>query len=74
MYEQYVKRIESIEKSVVELRLKADVAEAVEKKKLNEQIKEAEDSVRAMHIAHKSMNRFISSFEVGLSADTREPE
>ena len=74
VYEQYVKGIESIEKSVVELRLKADVAEAAEKKKLNEQIKEAEDSVRAMRIARKSMNRFISSFEVGLSADTGEPE
>lgn len=73
VYEQYVKKIESIEKSVVELRLKADVAEAAEKKKLNEQIKEAEDSVRAMRIARKSMNRFISSFEVGLSADTGEP-
>ena len=42
--------------------------------KLNEQIKEAEDSVRAMRIARKSMNRFISSFEVGLSADAGEPK
>ena len=74
VYEQYVKGIESIEKSVVELRLKADVAEAAEKKKLNEQIKEEEESVRAMRIARKSMNRFISSFEVGMSADAGEPE
>lgn len=66
VYEQYVQNIMNIEKGLVELRMKADVAKGNEKKLLKAQIKEAEDSVDAMKIARKSMLKFQSSFEVGL--------
>jgi hypothetical protein len=66
IYEQYVKNIETIEKSLVELRLQADVADKKEKKKLLDQIKKAEESVEVMKIARKDLNKFISSFEIGL--------
>ena len=69
VYEQYVQNITNIEKGLVELRLKADVADKEEKKRLNEQIKNAEESVRTMKIAMKSMNKFISSFDLGESIE-----
>lgn len=65
--EKYVQNIAEIEKGLVELRLKADVADKEEKKKLKAQIKSAEDSVEAMKIARKSMAKFISSYEIGLN-------
>ena len=65
VYEQYVQNIAKIEKDLVELRLKADTADAKEKKRLKAEIKNAEDSVSAMKIAMKSMNKFISSYKVG---------
>ena len=64
--EKYVQNIAEIEKGLVELRLKADVADKTEKKKLKAQIKSAEDSVEAMKIARKSMSKFVSSYEIGL--------
>lgn len=67
IYEQYVRNIAKIEKGLVELRLKADVASGKEKKMLKAEIKEAEDSVEAMKIARKSMAKFTSSFEAGLA-------
>lgn len=67
IYEQYVRNIAEIEKGLVELRLKADVASGKEKKMLKAEIKEAEDSVEAMKIARKSMAKFTSSFEAGLA-------
>ena len=65
--EKYVQNIAEIEKGLVELRLKADVADEAEKKKLKTQIKNAEASVEAMKIARKSMAKFISSYEVGVN-------
>ena len=65
--EKYVQNIAEIEKGLVELRLRADVADKAEKKKLKAQIKSAEDSVEAMRIARKSMAKFVSSYEIGLS-------
>ena len=56
-----------IEKGIVELKLKKDVANGNEKKALAEQIKRAEESVEAMKLARKSMLKFNSSFEVGLA-------
>lgn len=67
IYEQYVRNIAEIEKGLVELRLKVDVASGKEKKMLKAEIKEAEDSVEAMKIARKSMVKFASSFEAGLA-------
>lgn len=67
VYEQYVRNIADIEKGLVELELKANVAEKAEKKQLEAQIKNAKESVHAMKIAMKSMNKYNSSFELGLA-------
>ncbi|MDO4633911.1 MAG: hypothetical protein Q4B01_08660 [Eubacteriales bacterium] len=65
--EKYVQNITEIEKGLIELRLKADIAGKEEKKKLKDQIKNAEESVEAMKMARKSLAKFVSSYEVGLS-------
>lgn len=67
VYEQYVQNIADIEKGLVELKLKADVADKDEKKQLKKQIKNTEEAVQAMKIAMKSMNKFNSSFALGKS-------
>lgn len=69
VYEQYVQSIMDIEKGLVELKLRADVANDKEKKELKRQIKNAEESVEAMKIARKSLLKFKSSFEAGLISD-----
>ena len=69
VYEQYVKNIADIEKGLVELRLKADVADKEEKQRLKKQIKNTEESVQAMKIAMKSMNKYNSSFALGESLE-----
>lgn len=66
VYEKYVQNITEIEKGLIELRLKVDVADSKEKKALKAEIKSVEDSVKAMKIAMKSMNKFISSYAVGM--------
>lgn len=66
VYEKYVQNITEIEKGLVELRLKANVADSKEKKELKAKIKSAEESVHAMKIAMKTMNKFISAYEVGM--------
>lgn len=65
--EKYVQNIAAIEKGLVEWRLKADVADKEEKKKLKAQIKRAEGSVEAMKIARKSMSKFISAYTIGFN-------
>ncbi len=65
IYDRYVSQITQIEKGLVELRLKADVASKEEKKALKLQIEKLEESVKAMKIAMKSMNRVIGSYKVG---------
>ncbi|WP_024861708.1 hypothetical protein [Ruminococcus flavefaciens] len=71
VYEQYVRNIADIEKDLVELRLKADVADKDEKKRMKEEIKNTEEAVHAMKIAMKSMNKFNSSFEIGMSEEKK---
>lgn len=66
VYEQYLQNITEIEKGLVELRLKMDVAKGKEKKEIVETIKKAEESVKAMKVARKNMLRFNSSFAEGL--------
>ncbi|WP_419022867.1 hypothetical protein [Emergencia sp.] len=66
IYEQYVQKITEIEKGLVDLKLKADVASKEEKKKIKLEIKNAEESAEAMKIARKSMLKYKSSFEVGI--------
>lgn len=65
IYEQYVNKIADIEKSLVELKLKAETASKDEQKKMKEDIKNTEESVRAMKIAMKNLNKFKSSFDIG---------
>lgn len=66
VYEQYLQNITEIEKGLVELRLKKDVAKGKEKKAIAETIKKAEESVEAMKVARKSMLKYSSSFAEGL--------
>lgn len=72
IYEQYLEKIIEIEKGLVELKLKEDVASKDEKKKLKLEIKNAEKSVEAMKIARKSMLKYKSAFEVGVTADDEQ--
>lgn len=65
VYEQFVRNIADMEKGLVELKLKENTADKEEKKRLQQKIKNTEESVKAMKIAMKSMNRYISAFEVG---------
>lgn len=67
VFEQYVKNIASIEKELVDLKLQESIANKDDKKQLQLQIKNAEESLKVMKIAMKSMNKFKSSFEVGKS-------
>lgn len=67
IYEKYTTHIMDIEKGVVELKLRAEVASDGTKKELKEQIKKAEESIEAMKIARKSLARFMSSFQEGLA-------
>lgn len=66
VYEQYVANIAKIEHDLVEMRLKESSASAEEKKQLKAEIKSAEESVKAMKIAMKSLNKFISSYRIGM--------
>ncbi len=66
IYEKYVQNITEIEKGLVELRLKEDVASEKEKKELKDKIKKTQESVEAMKIARKSLLKFKTSFEEGL--------
>ncbi|MEG0662805.1 MAG: hypothetical protein RR472_05960 [Anaerovoracaceae bacterium] len=68
VYEQYLQNIVEIEKGLVELRLKKDVASGKEKKDIADKIKKAEESVEAMKVARKSMLKYNSSFAEGLKA------
>lgn len=63
VYQQYVQHIADIEKSLVELRLKADTNDKEDKKQLKKQIKNTEEAVQVMKIAMKSMGKFNNSFE-----------
>jgi hypothetical protein len=67
VYEQYTQKIRDIEAALTELRLKAeDETNAKEKKELKRQIKNGEESVKAMRLARNSMRKFQGAFEVGL--------
>lgn len=72
VYEQYLQSITKIEKDLVELKLKADVASGEEKKKLRKEIKNEQESVAAMKIARKNLLKFKTSFEEGINQDIDE--
>lgn len=69
VYEQYVKNIANIEKDLIDLKLKENIATKEEKKTLKLQIKNTEESVHAMSIAMKSMNKYNSAFAVGIGVE-----
>lgn len=71
VYEQYVEKIRNVEHGLVELKLKKDVATNEEKKKLKREIKNAEESIKAMKIARQSMLKYNSSFEIGMNMQNR---
>lgn len=71
IYEQYVQKIRVIEKDLVDLKLKAETASGDEKKRLQKEIKNNEESIKAMKIAMKSMNRFISSYKMGMQSQDK---
>ena len=66
IFEQYIRSIAEVGKDLVELDLKAEIASNEEKKKLKTKIKNTEESVNAMKIAMRSMNKYISSYKVGV--------
>ncbi|WP_418968507.1 hypothetical protein [Alloscardovia omnicolens] len=74
VYEQYLQNITDIEKGLVELRLKKDVAQGDEKKSLSDAINNAEESVKAMKVVRKVMLKYNSSFAEGLQAQGEETE
>lgn len=69
IYGQYLQNIMDIEKGLVELRLQADMANDEDTKRFKNEIKNAEKSVEVMKIARVNLNKFISSFEVGLAQE-----
>lgn len=72
VYEQFVQKIKEIENGLVDLRLKLDVANKEEKRKLKLEIKNAEESVQAMKVARKSMIKYNSAFETGMNISKKE--
>ena len=69
IYEQYGNNIIKIQKDLVDLKMKADVAGKEEKKKLQLEIKNIEESVEVMRKAWNSMRKFNSAFEMGMKAE-----
>ncbi|OJF92816.1 hypothetical protein [Alkalibacterium sp. 20] len=69
VFEQYVQKIMAIQKGIIELEHKADDSNRKDKKKLLIEIKNAEESAKAMMIVKNNMKKFISSFEVGLDQE-----
>lgn len=66
VYEKYVENIAELEKKVVELKLRENVAAKEEKKNLKVEIKNMEESAYVMKVAMRSMNKFKSSFQEGI--------
>ena len=67
IYEQYVQNISDIEKGLVELRLKADVASEKEKEQLIARIENTEEAVEVMKKVRHSMNKLNGSFAAGIN-------
>lgn len=70
MYAQLKENIVEIEKGIIELNLQADDASASKKKNLEIQIKNAEDSAKALKIARLNLKKFASAFEIGKNANS----
>lgn len=61
--ETFVQNIADLEKGIVDLKLKADVASGKEKKAINKEIKNIEESTKAMKLTRKLLLGIISSYE-----------
>jgi len=67
VYEQYTQKIKDIQAALIEIRLlEEDEADPKRNKEIKRQIKNAEESIKAMIIARNSMKKFKSSFELGM--------
>lgn len=66
VYEAYVQNIIELEKGLVDLKYAKPESEK-EKKEIENKIKRSKESVKVMGIAMGSMEKFISSFEEGLT-------
>ncbi len=67
--DMYTDRIAEIEKGLIDLKLKTDIANGNEKKLLQSEIKRAKEVVPIMKKTRSTMLRFKSSFEEGMNAD-----
>lgn len=71
---KYLKNISQIEKELVDLKLKSELTSDKtdeEVKQIKESIKNKEDTVKVMKIAIKDLDKFVSSFQLGLSAENK---
>ncbi len=69
VYEMYTENIKEIEKGIVDLKHNLDDSKGEERKETKAKIKKAEESVKAMKVAKKSLSKFISSFETGMKSE-----
>ena len=66
VYERYAQNVDKLEKNLSKLEIQKKAAKGEEQKRLKDEIKTTEASIKAMKIAQKSMAKFISSFETGI--------
>lgn len=66
IYDQFTKSIIELEISLVDLKNKKLKLKDKDKKEIEKNIENADESVKIMKIAQKNLIKFISSFEVGL--------
>lgn len=69
VYEQLTRQVTLTENDLVELEVRAENLEGEERKRKQEEIKRARQSLDVMKIARKSLRRFISSFETGVESE-----
>ncbi|WP_029318891.1 hypothetical protein [Butyrivibrio sp. AE3004] len=72
VYEQYVTNAKNLENDLERDKALEKVADKDEKKQLKQRIKDEEESLHAMKIAIKSMNKFKSAFEVGMEVEDKD--
>ena len=69
VYEQLTRQVTLTENDLVELEVRVENLEGEERKRKQEEIKRARQSLDVMKIARKSLRRFISSFETGVESE-----
>ena len=66
---EYSNKLIELEKSLDELKVKEKICTEDEKNELKNKIADIEETIEVMELAMKSMNKFNSSFEIGLNND-----